>query len=145
MAKEELYKDVPNLIMEHYDMFMDTRMTVRKNRSLSTLFIYSWIVFTPKEINEFTPKTVNFYSKHRVDILNDLVDKSYEDAVYIRGYEMPLLKYVQGEYYMDEFCEKLSNDKVEEIIEDYLKGKVNTKLIFTVGNQIYTNYYNNDF
>jgi len=145
MAKGKLYDDVPKLILEHYDMFMDSRITIRTKGKSHTLLIYNWIVFTPKEISEFTPKRVNFYSKHKVDILDDLFDLSFEDATYIRSSEMPLLKYIQGEYYFDEFCEKLAHDKVDEIIDDYLKGKVNVKPIFTIGNTIHTNYDRNNF
>jgi|688.fasta_scaffold537761_2 hypothetical protein len=146
MAKEKLYDDVPKLILEHYDMFMDTRMTVRTMGNNHILIIYNWIVFTPKEVNEFTPKTVNFYDKHKASIFGDLVSKSYEDARYIRALEMPLLKYIQGEYYMDEFCEKLSNNKVDKIIEDFVNKKdVNVPLIFTIGSVIYSDYYTNNF
>jgi hypothetical protein len=59
---------------------------------------------------------------------------------------MPLLKYIQGEYYMDEFCEKLSNNKVDKIIEDFVNKKdVNVPLIFTIGSVIYSDYYTNNF
>jgi hypothetical protein len=146
MAKEKLYDDVPKLILEHYDMFMDTRMTVRTMGNIHKGIIYNWIVFTPKEVNEFTPKTVNFYDKHQVSIFNNLVDNSYEDAKYIRTFEMPLLRYIQGEYYLDTFCEKLSNDKVDKIIKDFIDGKdVDVPLIFTIGNTIHSDYYSNNF
>jgi hypothetical protein len=146
MAKVKLYDDVPKLILEHYDMFMDTRMTVRTLDNNHSLIIYNWIVFTPKEVNELTPKTVNFYNKYKASIFGDLVSKSYEDARYIRTFEMPLLKYIQGEYYLDDFCEKLSNDKVDKIIEDFVNDEdVNVPLIFTVGNVIYSDYYKNNF
>jgi hypothetical protein len=146
MAKEKLYDDVPKLILEHYDMFMDTRMTVRSMGVNHSLIIYNWIVFTPKEVNEFTPKTVNFYDKHKASIFSDLVSKSYEDATYIRAFEMPLLKYIEGTYYLDAFCEKLSNDKVDDIIFDFVDKKdVDVPLIFTIGNIIYSDYYRNNF
>ena len=146
MSGGKLYNDVPKLILGHYEMFMDSRITIRTKGKSHTLIIYNWIVFTPKEISEFTPKRVNFYSKYKVDILDDLFDfLSYEDATYIRSSEMPLLKYVQGEYYLDEFCDKLSHDKVDEIVDEYLKGKVTVKPIITIGNTIHTNYDKNNF
>ena len=146
MAKEKLYDDVPKLILEHYDMFMDTRMTVRTMGVNHSLIIYNWIDFTPKEVTEFTPKTVNFYDKHKASIFGDLVSKSYEDATYIRTFQMPLLRYIQGEYYLDIFCEKLSNDKVDRIIKDFIDKKdVDVPLIFTIGNTIYSDYYRNNF
>jgi hypothetical protein len=121
-------------------------MTVRTMGVNHSLIIYNWIVFTPKEVNEFTPKTVNFYDKHKASIFSDLVSKSYEDAKYIRTSEMPLLRYIQGEYYLDAFCEKLSNDKVDDIIFDFVDKKdVDVPLIFTTGNVIYSDYYRNNF
>lgn len=148
MNDNKLY-DVPKFILEHYDMFMDTRMTIRQLDKKETLIIYSWIVFTPKEVNDFTPKTVNFFSEHEVTILNGKYtyqNISYEDASYIRKFEMPLLRYIQGEGDLDEFCEKLSFDKVIEIVNDFVSGKnIDVPLIFTVGNKIYHDYYKNNF
>ena len=147
MSDNKLY-DVPKFILEHYDMFMDTRMTIRRlAKKHETLIIYSWIIFTPKEVNPFTPKTVNFYSEHQVTILDgQSTNNSYEDANYIRKFEMPLLRYIQGEYYLDEFCEKMSYDKVIEIVNDFINGKnINVPLIFTTGNKIYSDYYKNNF
>jgi hypothetical protein len=47
---------------------------------------------------------------------------------------------------LDAFCEKLSNDKVDDIIFDFVDKKdVDVPLIFTTGNVIYSDYYRNNF
>lgn len=146
MSGNKLY-DVPKFILEHYNMFMDTRMTIRSlGTNNKTLFIYSWIVFTPKEVNTFTPKTVNFYSSYKVFISSKGYHRTYEDASYIRKFEMPLLGYIQGEYYLDEFCEGMVYKKVNEVVDEYMTtGNANVPLIFTTGNKIYSDYYKNNF
>ena len=111
MSKERLFQDIPDIVLKNYDMFVDTRV----KKKYARIKIYTWIVFTPKKINTLTPVPTNFYSEYIYSEVNDTL--SYDDATYIRENDMPILKYISGEYYLDEFCEKLARKSTEEVIE----------------------------
>lgn len=139
MTKERLYQDVPNLVLKHYNMTVDTRV---QDKSIGKV-IYTWIIFRPKKINTLTPKPVNFYSKYIYTTPNNTDNLSYEDALYIRKDDMPLLKYISGEYYLDEFCEKLARKIAEETVEKIKSGEEVKKLSMKV--RVYLDYFMNDF
>lgn len=141
MTKERLYQDVPNLVLKHYNMTVDTRV---QDKSIGIgKVIYTWIIFRPKKINTLTPKPVNFYSKYIYTTPNNTDNLSYEDALYIRKDDMPLLKYISGEYYLDEFCEKLARKIAEETVEKIKSGEEVKKLSMKV--RVYLDYFMNDF
>ena len=141
MTKERLYQDVPNLVLKHYNMTVDTRV---QDKSIGIgKVIYTWIIFRPKKINTLTPKPVNFYSKYIYTTPNNTDNLSYEDALYIRKDDMPLLKYISGEYYLDEFCEKLARKIAEETVEKIKSGEEVKKLSMKV--RVYLDYSMNNF
>lgn len=139
MTKERLYQDVPNLVLKHYNMTVDTRV---QDKSIGKV-IYTWIIFRPKKINTLTPKPVNFYSKYIYTTPNKTDNLSYEDAFYIRKDDMPLLKYISGEYYLDEFCEKLARKITEETVEKIKSGEEVKKV--SIKDRVYLDYSMNDF
>ena len=122
-------------------MTVDTRL---QDKSIGIgKVIYTWIIFRPKKINTLTPEPVNFYSKYIYTTPNNTDNLSYEDALYIRKDDMPLLKYISGEYYLDEFCEKLARKIAEETVEKIKSGEEVKKLSMKV--RVYLDYFMNDF
>lgn len=141
MTKERLYQDVPNLVLKHYNMTVDTRV---QDKSIGIgKVIYTWIIFRPKKINTLTPEPINFYSKYIYTTPNNTDNLSYEDALYIRKDDMPLLKYISGEYYLDEFCEKLARKITEETVEKIKSGEEVKKV--SIKDRVYLDYSMNDF
>ena len=138
MSKERLFQDIPDIVLKNYDMFVDTRV----KKKYARIKIYTWIVFTPKKINTLTPKPTNFYSEYIYSEVNDTL--SYDDATYIRENDMPILKYISGEYYFDEFCEKLARKSTEEVIEKVKSGE-DVKNITISDIVVYLNYFRNNF
>lgn len=139
MDKDNLFQDIPNIVLKHYDMDVDVR--VQGDNVIKA--IYTWIIFTPKKINTLTPEPTNFYSKYLYWRISDTDKLSYEDAYYIRKDDMPLLKYISGEYYLDEFCEKLARKVTKKTIEKLKSGKEVT--IIPKENRVYPDYPSNDF
>jgi hypothetical protein len=137
-------KEVPEFILNNYDMSIDTR--VMPNKTEDRLNIYTWIIFIPKEISPFTPDTVNFYSKHKsiCDRKYNECRVSFEDASYIRHSEMPLLKYMSGEFYFDNFCEEISTNISNDITEKFKLGTIPEKRI-PIKQKIYHTYWANNF
>lgn len=138
MTKDRLYQDVPNLVLKNYDMAVDTRV----KDGWESIYIYTWIVFTPKQINTLTPKPTFYYSKYIYSELNG-VTLVYDDAIYIRKNDMPILKYISGEYYLDEFCEKLARQITEESIEKVKLGGEVKKI--PKEDKVYWDYFKNNF
>ena len=56
MAKDNLYQDIPKIVLQHYNMDVD----VRVQDGYSNKKIYVWIIFRPKKINSITPEPTNF-------------------------------------------------------------------------------------
>ena len=139
MDKERLYEDIPNIVLKHYDMDVDVR--VQGDNVVKA--IYTWIIFTPKKISALTPEPTNFYSQYTYWRASDTDKLSYEDAYYIRKDDMPLIKYISGEYYLDEFCEKLARKVTEETIEKIKSGEEVTRI--PKENRVYPYYPSNDF
>ena len=139
MTEDNLFQDIPKIVLQHYDMDVD----VRVQDGYSNKKIYVWIIFTPKKINSMTPEPTNFYAKYIYSRPNDTDRLSYEDAIYIRKKEMPLIRYITGEYYLDEFCEKLARKTTEETIEKIKSGEEVKKI--PQGERIYIDYSMNNF
>ena len=56
---------------------------------------------------------------------------------------MPLIKYITGEYYLDEFCEKLARKITEETIEKIKSGEEVKKV--SMKDRVYLDYFMNNF
>ena len=140
MPNERLFEDIPKIVLQHYDMSVHSG--VKEGYSVKS--IYVWIVFTPKKISTLTPKPTNFYAKYKYSRPNDTDRLSYEDAIYIRTYEMPLIRYITGEYYLDEFCEKLAREVTEDIVEKIKSGDDSYTKI-PMDSKVYIDYWKNDF
>lgn len=139
MAKDNLYQDIPKIVLQHYNMDVD----VRVQDGYSNKKIYVWIIFRPKKINSITPEPTNFYAKYIYSRPNNTDKLSYEDAFYIRKDDMPLIRYITGEYYLDEFCEKLARKITEETIEKIKSGEEVKKV--SMKDKVYLDYSMNNF
>jgi hypothetical protein len=148
MSEENLLKNIPNFILKYYDMRVETRTSHRGKISENSDYvmnIYTWIIFTPKEINEMTPKETNFYCYWGYRNFQGEGKYSYEDATYIRKNDMPILQYISGEFYLDEFCEKIGKNIAEDVVEkSKSQGKVYGEKI-SRSQAVYTDFNRNDF
>jgi len=69
------------------------------------ILVKVYIDFTPKEVTEMTSAECTSYGKwYYYPETNKL---SFEDFIYIRRDEMPILSYTEEEYHLDNFCEDL--------------------------------------
>jgi hypothetical protein len=140
MSNTDLSEYIPKFVLSNYDMNVDVRIKNTFNKT----FIYTWIIFTPKKINSLTPNETNFFAKydwiHRPNEKEELV---YDDATYIRKNDMPIIKYISGTYYLDEFCDKMAKDLTLQTIEKIKSGEELPKI--PLGDLVYLNYGKNKF
>ena len=140
MSNTDLSEYIPKFVLSNYDMNVDVRIKNAPNKT----FIYTWIIFTPKKINSLTPNETNFFAKydwiHRPNEKEELV---YDDATYIRKNDMPIIRYISGTYYLDEFCDKMAKDLTLQTIEKIKSGEELPKI--SLGDLVYFNYGKNKF
>ena len=140
MSNTDLSEYIPKFVLSNYDMNVDVRIKNAPNKT----FIYTWIIFTPKKINSLTPNETNFFAKydwiHRPNEKEELV---YDDATYIRKNDMPIIRYISGTYYLDEFCDKMAKDLTLQTIEKIKSGEELPKI--PLGDLVYFNYGKNKF
>jgi hypothetical protein len=140
MSNADLSEYIPKFVLSNYDMNVDVRIKNAPNKT----FIYTWIIFTPKKINSLTPNETNFFAKydwiHRPNEKEELV---YDDATYIRKNDMPIIRYISGTYYLDEFCDKMAKDLTLQTIEKIKSGEELPKI--PLGDLVYFNYGKNKF
>ena len=140
MSNTDLSEYIPKFVLSNYDMNVDVRIKNAPNKT----FIYTWIIFTPKKINSLTPNETNFFAKydwiHRPNEKEELV---YDDATYIRKNDMPIIRYISGTYYLDEFCDKMAKDLTLQTIEKIKSGEELPKI--PLGDLVYFNYHKNNF
>ena len=142
MSNADLSEYIPKFVLSNYDMNVDVRIKNAPNNNKT--FIYTWIIFTPKKINSLTPHETNFFAKYDwIHPKNGKEELSYDDATYIRKNDMPIIKYVTGEYYLDEFCEKMAKDLTLQTIEKIKSGEELPKI--PLGDLVYFNYGKNKF
>jgi len=150
MSKEQTSENVQKTILKFYDMRIETRTSssgkiVDNEYSNYVIKIHTWIIFTPKEITEYTPKETNFYCYWRYGNFRGTGIYSYEDEVYIRKDEMPILPFIGGQYYLDEFCEEIGKDIAHNVIKkSKSEGKVYGKTI-SMGQKVRATASENDF
>lgn len=140
MSNTDLSEYIPKFVLSNYDMNVDVRIKNAPNKT----FIYTWIIFTPKKITSLTPNETNFFAKydwiHRPNEKEELV---YDDATYIRKNDMPIIRYISGTYYLDEFCDKMAKDLTLQTIEKIKSGEELPKI--PLGDLVYFNYGKNKF
>jgi hypothetical protein len=140
MSNTDLSEYIPKFVLSNYDMNVDVRIKNAPNKT----FIYTWIIFTPKKITSLTPNETNFFAKydwiHRPNEKEELV---YDDATYIRKNDMPIIRYISGTYYLDEFCDKMAKDLTLQTIEKIKSGEELPKI--SLGDLVYFNYGKNKF
>jgi hypothetical protein len=56
---------------------------------------------------------------------------------------MPIIRYVSGTYYLDEFCDKMAKDLTLQTIEKIKSGEELPKI--ALGDLVYFNYGKNKF
>jgi len=137
MSNADLSEYIPKFVLSNYDMNVD----VRVKKGFMKYSIYTWIIFTPKKINSLTPHDTNFYAKYDWNVDDEKL--SYEDAVFIRRNDMPIIRYVTGEYFLDEFCEKMAKDLTLQTIEKIKSGEEFPKI--QINDYVYFNYGKNNF
>jgi hypothetical protein len=108
---------VKRIILRNYDM--DISSSVSKHRT--NYIIKIGIKFTPKEENNMFPKTVTSKAEFSYDPKNDTSE--FEDMIYIRKEEMPILNFINNDYYLDDFLTKIVTQVAKDEI---LKIKSNS-------------------
>ena len=138
MSDVDLYEYVPKFVQSNYDMGVDVRIKSTPKKT----FIYIWIIFTPKKITSLTPHETNFFAKY--DWSHPPNEKlTYDDALFIRGEDMPIIRYITGAYYLDEFCEKMGKDLALQTIEKIKSGEELPKI--QIDDLVYFNHSKNKF
>ena len=142
MSDTNLYESVPKFVQSNYDMDVDVRIKNSPNNNKT--FIYIWIIFTPKKITSLTPHETNFFAKYDWNHPpNEKERLIYDDAICIRDKDMPLIRYISGTHYLDEFCEKMAKDLTLQTIEKIKSGEELPKI--PLGDLVYFNYGKNNF
>ena len=80
------------------------------------VIIKVYIDFIPKEITTMTPSECTSYGKFKYNKIKDKIE--WEDFIYIRKEEMPILAYTQQEYFLDNFCEELAKEEYENVLRE---------------------------
>lgn len=141
---------VKKLISKYYDMSVKTRTSSRdkildSNTSDYIINVYTWIIFTPKEITEMTPHETNFYCHWKYTNFHGKEKYSYEDATYIRENDMPILEYINGNYNLDNLCEEIGEETAINVVEkSKSQGEVYGETI-PLFRKVYDDYRKNDF
>lgn len=100
-------------IKKLYDIDIDYTLS---DYSRNRVIIKIYLEFTPKEKTTLTPEKCTSSGKFLYDKTDGKV--TWEDFIYIRKNEMPILNYTQQEYYLDNYCEDVINDKLKELIQE---------------------------
>lgn len=78
------------------------------------------IIFTPKEFRPVSPNSIKFIGIWYY--YPDIEKYDLYDLTYIRGCEMPILKYTQEEYEFDNYLEKISFKEYEKVLHEKLNN-----------------------
>lgn len=84
--------------------------------ALNAATVKVYVDFIPKEITTMTPDEARSYGKWFY--YPDTNKLSWEDFTYIRKGDMPILNYTQGEFYLDNYCEKLAYEELNRVLRE---------------------------
>lgn len=110
-------------ILKRYDMEVDVTQYYRKETSTrdGLLRVRVEIDFIPKKITDNTPKIVTAIGimSYSMDPSTLKYNYSFDKMSYIRKEDMPFLPFIDGEYELDTFCEKIVEDEFMKIVNKY--------------------------
>jgi hypothetical protein len=112
--------DVLKHILKLYDVETKTAYNyLRPGMTYSDgkLIVKVEVIFTPKQESALSPSVAvarGTYA-YRPNYKGEYSD-SFEDMLYIRDRQMPILPYIRGSYHFDNFCEEI-------VKKEYLKIK----------------------
>jgi len=116
-----------NYVIDHilklYDLDIKSSYNYRKGNELShpKLRVTTEVIFTPKKITTMTPEVAIAKGvwEYGYNISKYRYSDSFENMIYIRKEEMPILPYIDGTYELDNFCEKITKKEYLKIKEKY--------------------------
>jgi hypothetical protein len=116
LNQNEDLKKVLNVVMGLYDL---NTFNMSSSVRYKNLVIKTMVEFTPKDVNNpLTPCVARSAA-----VWEFIVNKnsfSFYDCTYIRPREMPVLDYINGTYWMDEYVESLHKKMIEEYKDKYI-------------------------
>jgi hypothetical protein len=115
--------DVVRHILRLYDMEVKSSYNYLKPGVMypdGKLIVNVRILFIPKTESSISPLSIASKGTYayKPNWKGEYHD-SFEDMVYIRSYQMPILDYISGMYHFDNFCEKIVKDEFLKIKEKY--------------------------
>jgi hypothetical protein len=117
-------KKISEIILRYYDQNVNTKYSYLKPSEKypeGKLIVRVRINFTPKKISTISP--VSTYSsgefRYGPNYRSEYED-SFEDMTYVRD-EMPILRYISGYYFFDNYCEGIVKDEYLRIKNKYFE------------------------